>query len=112
MDESRKLECLNFFLLVCFRAHESHLVARSTSQRIRFKSTAPTDAPAHHSPLSSGPRGDKLIMKVSNIFHLIQYLKTEIKLTKHNYVKKTVNTYITTSVHVTNALRSSNISVS
>ena len=27
-------------------------------------------------------------MKVSDIFHLIQYLKTEIKLEKHNSVKK------------------------
>ena len=84
-----------FFLLVCFRAYESHLVARSTSQRIRLKWTATTDA--RHSPLSSGPRGDKFkIMKVSDIFHLIQYLKTDIEMEKHNSVKKTVSIYITT----------------
>ena len=46
-------------------------------------------------PRASGPRGDKLIMKVSDIFHL-QYLKTEIKLEKHNSVKKTVSVCITT----------------
>ena len=98
MDESRKLECLNFFFLqICFRAHESHLhvVVRSTSQRIRFKSMAATDA--RHSPLSSGPREDKFnIMKVSDIFDLIQYLKTEIEQEMHNSVKKTVSIYITT----------------
>ena len=34
-------------------------------------------------------------MKASDIFHLKQYLKTEIKLEKHNSGKKTVSTYIT-----------------
>ena len=42
------------------------------------------------------------MMKVSDIFHFIQYLKTEIKLEKHNSAKKIVSTYIT------NELRSSN----
>ena len=45
------------------------------------------------------------ITKASDIFHLIQYLKTEIKQEKRNSGKKTVSTYITKE------LRSSNICV-
>ena len=33
-------------------------------------------------------------MKVSDIFHLIQYRKTEIKLEKHNSVKTTASTFL------------------
>ena len=79
-----------FFLLVCFRAHGSHLVNGNNGR----------------SPLSSGLRGDNFkIMKVSDIFHLIQYFKTEIGLEKHNSVKKTVSIYITTCHYYVSLLR-------
>ena len=46
--------------------------------------------------------GDKFKIKASDIFHLMQYLKTEIQLEKHNSAKKTVSTYITNELRPSN----------